>query len=235
MLCMRVGLITVGDELLAGDTVNTNAAWLARELDQRGVDVERIVVVPDREQDIAQAVNIARAEFDAVLVTGGLGPTHDDVTMEGVAAAVGRDVVDHPDAIDWFTDHAEYQHADLVDGTTELPAESRMLPNTEGVAPGAVVEADDGIPIYVLPGVPEEMKAMFSLIADELSGPQRTREFIDTSEPESGLIDRLDQVREKFDVSIGSYPGADGVTIKVESKDAAAVKAASEWLREQVE
>lgn len=232
---MRVGLITVGDELLAGDTVNTNAAWLGRQLDQRGVDVERTVVIPDRVPAIAREVNIARAEFDAVIVTGGLGPTHDDVTMEGVAAAVGRRIADHPDAMEWFDNHSDYQHADLVDGTTELPRDARMVPNDEGVAPGAVVEADDGVPIYVLPGVPEEMKAMFARIADEFSGPKRTRDFIATTEPESGLIDLLETVREKFDVTIGSYPGPDGVRIKVESEDADAVKAASDWLRSQLD
>jgi molybdenum cofactor synthesis domain-containing protein len=70
---MEVALVTVGDELLAGDTVNTNAAWLGRQLRERGVDVERSITVPDREADIAAIVNEYRARYDAVLVTGGLG------------------------------------------------------------------------------------------------------------------------------------------------------------------
>jgi len=86
---MRVALVSVGDELLTGDTVNTNAAWLGRELSDRGVAVERTTVVPDRTADIARVVNEYHAEYDAVVVTGGLGPTHDDVTIEGVAAAFG--------------------------------------------------------------------------------------------------------------------------------------------------
>ena len=232
---MRVAVITVGDELLAGDTVNTNAAWLGRELDERGARVERMVVVPDRVADIARAVNEARAEYDAVLVTGGLGPTHDDVTVEGVAAAIGRGVEEHPDAAAWFDEHSDYAHADLVDGTTTLPVGARMLPNEAGVAPGAVVEGGDGVPVYVLPGVPREMKAMFELVADEFSGTRRTRVFVETGEPESGLIAHFADLQDRFDVSVGSYPGEDGVRVKLEAEDPATVEAAAAWLRERVD
>ncbi len=81
---MNVAVVTVGDELLAGRTTNTNATWLCERLVERGVSVERVTTVPDRIGDIARVVNEYRAEYDAVIVTGGLGPTHDDVTMEGV-------------------------------------------------------------------------------------------------------------------------------------------------------
>jgi len=232
---MRVEVITVGDELLAGDTVNTNAAWLGRELDERGVRVERMVVVPDRVGDIARTVNEARAEFDAVVVTGGLGPTHDDVTLAGVAAALGREVAEHPDAAAWFDDHRDYRRADLLDGTTALPVGARMLPNEAGVAPGAVVEGDDGVPIYVLPGVPTEMKAMFRTVADELEGTRRTRTFVETGEPESALVGHFDDLRERFDVSVGSYPGEEGVRVKIQAEDAEAVEAAAAWLREHID
>lgn len=232
---MRAAVITVGDELLAGDTVNTNAAWLGRQLTDRGVRVERMTVVPDRVGDIARAVNEARAEYDAVLVTGGLGPTHDDVTVEGVAAALGRDVEAHPDAESWFEDHAEYTHADLVDGTTTLPAGARMLPNEAGVAPGAVVQGDDGVPVYVLPGVPDEMESMFARVADEFEGVRRTRIVVETAEPESGLVDRFQALRDRFSVAVGSYPGEAGVRVKLESEDAEEVEAAAAWLRERLE
>ena len=232
---MRVAVITVGDELLAGDTVNTNAAWLGRKLDERGVRVERMVVVPDRVGDIARAVNEARAEYDAVLVTGGLGPTHDDVTIDGVAAALGRNVTAHPDAEAWFEEHSEYTFSELVDGTAALPEDARMLPNEAGVAPGAVVEGGDGVPVYVLPGVPDEMKSMFEAVAGEFSGTRRTRVFVETGEPESGLVGHFDDLRERFDVAVGSYPGEDGVRVKIQGEDPEAVEAAAAWLRERVD
>ena len=232
---MRVAVITVGDELLAGDTVNTNAAWLGRQLDERGVRVERMVVVPDRVADIARAVNEARAEYDAVLVTGGLGPTHDDVTVDGVAAALGRSVEYHPDAESWFEEHSEYAFSELVDGTASLPEGARMLPNEAGVAPGAVVEGGDGVSVYVLPGVPDEMKSMFEAVADEFSGTRRTRVFVETSEPESGLVGHFDDLRERFDVAVGSYPGETGVRVKLEAEDPETVEAAAAWLRDRVD
>jgi molybdenum cofactor synthesis domain-containing protein len=231
---MRVAVITVGDELLAGDTVNTNAAWLGRELAERGVDVDRVVVVPDEVPDIAREVNERRAEFDAVIVTGGLGPTHDDVTMAGVAAALGVPVEEHDDAVSWFEEDTEYAFADLVDGTADLPRGARMLPNPEGVAPGAVVEGEDDVPVYVLPGVPEEMEAMFDRIADEFAGVRRERAFVETTEPESALLDRFAAVQEHFDVTIGSYPG-ERVRITVEGEDWDEVDAAADWLRERLE
>ena len=232
---MRVAVVTVGDELLAGDTVNTNAAWLGAELTRRGTDVERMIVVPDRVDEIARVVNECRADYDAVLVTGGLGPTHDDVTLEGVGAAVGRPVEPSDEAIAWFENHDSYSHDELVAGTTHLPRGARMLPNTVGVAPGAKVVGEDGVPIFVLPGVPAEMEAMFGEIADAFAGTPRERVFIRTTEPESGLIDRLATVRERFDVAIGSYPGEEGVKLRIEGDDRQVVVAAADWLRDRID
>ncbi len=231
---MRVAVITVGDELLAGDTVNTNAAWLGRQLDSCGARVERIVTVPDRVEDIAMEVNEARAAHDAVIVTGGVGPTHDDVTMDGVAAALGVRMERNDDAVAWIDTHDAYSHDDLVDGTADLPAGARMLENPEGVAPGAVLEGEDGVPVYVLPGVPGEMKRMFETVAGEFSGTERTRRVIETPAPESSLIEYFEAVRERFAVSIGSYPG-ERVSIKVEGEDPEEVERAAAWLRERVE
>ena len=225
---MQVALVSVGDELLAGDTVNTNAAWLGERLAERGAHVERVVVVPDRVADIARVVNELRAEYDAVVVTGGLGPTHDDLTMEGVAAAVGVPVEEHPDAVAWIADHDDYSRADLVEGTTHLPKGSRLLENEVGVAPGCVVEG-----VYVLPGVPAEMKAMFERITDEFAGERRHKVFVDADEPESALVDRFEELRTRFDVTVGSYPG-DHVRVKIESVDTDEVERAAAWLRERV-
>jgi molybdenum cofactor synthesis domain-containing protein len=174
---MKAAIVTVGDELLAGDTENTNATWLCARLDDRGVDVERVTTLPDRVSDIARVVNEYHAEYDAVVVTGGLGPTHDDVTMEGVATAFGRDVGPHEAALAWLKEEGGYAADELAEGTTDLPEGSRPLHNTEGVAPGAVVQS-----CYVLPGVPAEMKAMFAAVADEFEGAQTYSETVETRE-----------------------------------------------------
>jgi len=226
---MRVAVVTVGDELLVGDTINTNAAWLGRALTETGATVCRTVTIPDDEGEIAATVADLAATYDAVVVTGGLGPTHDDRTMAGVAAAFDRDLVDHPDAIHWFETESEYVAADLDPGTTRLPADGRFLPNHAGVAPGVVVEN-----VYVLPGVPTEMQTMFETIAEEFGGPGRHVEIVLADEPESRLVDRIDAVRQRFDVTVGSYPG-DHVRLKLIGADPAEVERAATWLRDRVE
>lgn len=226
---MDVAIVTVGDELLSGRTRNTNATWLCKRLTERGVSVERVATIPDRVSDIARVVNEYRAEYDAVIVTGGLGPTHDDVTMEGVAAALGRSLAEHPAALEWLTGEAGYARHNLTEGTTHLPVGSRALHNEVGVAPGAVLED-----VYVLPGVPAEMKAMFEAVESEFTGTPVSRAVVSTTEPESALLDRIEELRSRFDVAVGSYPG-ETVRITIESTEVEDVAAASTWLRERVE
>ncbi|THE63058.1 competence/damage-inducible protein A [Salinadaptatus halalkaliphilus] len=225
---MNVAVVTVGDELLAGRTTDTNATWLCEQLADRGVTVERVTTVPDRVGDIARVVNEYRAAYDAVIVTGGLGPTHDDVTMDGVAAALGRPMTEHDDALAWLEDHG-YSRDDLTTGTAELPAGGRALHNDVGVAPGVTLEG-----VYVLPGVPAEMKAMFERIESDFSGQPVYREVVVADEPESALLDRLTTLRKRYDVDVGSYPG-DSVRITLESTDEETVVAAAAWLRDRVD
>ena len=226
---MRVAVVTVGDEILAGEITNTNARWLCRRLTERGADVERVTTVPDRVADVARVVNEYRAEHDAVVVTGGLGPTHDDLTMEGVAAALGREVEEHPEALAWLTEAGDYSADDLAAGTADLPVGARFVENDEGVAPGAVVES-----VYVLPGVPAEMKAMFERVAAEFSGERTHVETVVADEPESALVDRLASLRDRFDVAVGSYPG-ETVRLRVRATDADEARAAAAWLRDRTD
>ena len=226
---MNVAIVTVGDELLAGRTVDTNATWLAERLTDRGCTVGRITTLPDRIDDIARVVNEYHAAYDAVIVTGGLGPTHDDLTMEGVAAAVGRETGHHEAAHAWLTEESGYAADDLAAGTADLPEGARMLPNEVGVAPGAVVGS-----IYVLPGVPAEMKAMFESVASAFTGPAIHTETVVADEPESALIDRLDAVRDEFDVSVGSYPG-ESVRVTFSGTDQEAVERAADWFATRVD
>lgn len=225
---MRVAVITVGDELLTGDTVNTNAAWLGRQLTQRGVTVARTLTVPDDVETVARAVAKTAERFDAVIVTGGLGPTHDDLTMAAIADAFDRELVEHAEAKAWIEREGDYTVADLTDGTTHLPAGARHLPNEEGVAPGAVVEN-----VYVLPGVPQEMKTMFERVAPEFQVGEVHVTEVETVEPESALVSRLKRLRDQFDVQVGSYP-AETVVVRIRGTDEQTVTDAAAWLRERV-
>jgi len=226
---MRVALITVGDEILSGDTVNTNAAWLGRELAERGASVERATVVPDRVADIARVVNEYHAEYDAVIVTGGLGPTHDDVTMEGVAAAFGTELEPDEEASRWLEEEGGYARDDLAEGTTHLPVTAKLLRNPEGVAPGCTIGN-----VYVLPGLPGEMKVMFESIAGNFTGERRYVETVTAAEPESALLDRIAHLRSEFGVTVGSYPG-ENVRLKIQGTDEGSVRDAAGWLRANVD
>ncbi|ALG82055.1 competence/damage-inducible protein A [Halanaeroarchaeum sulfurireducens] len=225
---MDVAVVTVGDVLLVGETENTNASWLGRRLAERGATVRRMLVVPDEQDVIANSVARYADAFDAVVVTGGLGPTHDDVTLDGVAHAFDLEMVEHEDAVIWFDEHVEYSRQDLVSGTMKLPDGASMIPNDEGVAPGAIVEN-----VYVLPGVPDEMRAMYERIQEDFQGEQITTEIVHSEGPESALIDVLNEANEHFDVRVGSYPN-DGVRLKIAATDPDEVERAAEWLRDRV-
>lgn len=224
---MRVALVAVGDELLTGATVNTNAAWLGTRLNERGATVEQAAVVRDRINDIAATISRFHERYDAVLITGGLGPTHDDLTMDAVARAFDRDIQTSEEVIEWLETYNGYK-GDAAD-TTVLPVGARVLHNDEGVTPGCVVES-----VYVFPGIPDEMKPMFESVEEEFSGTVQHVETVHADEPESMLLDRIEDVRERFDVTVGSYPG-EHVRLKIQSPDDEAVTAAADWLTERVE
>ena len=220
---MDVALLTVGDELLSGVTANTNSTWLCSELTARGARVRRVVVVPDQIEAIASEINRLRDLCDRVIVTGGVGPTHDDVTMDAVAAALGRSMEEHPDARKWLLENGGYSASELVEGTADLPAGATALNNSVGVAPGAKVAG-----VYVFPGVPSEMKGMFATVADDFSGTVLHRTEVATDEPESALLGRLAELRDRFDVRVGSYPG-DHVVVRITGEDEDEVFAAADW------
>lgn len=239
---MEVALLTVGDELLAGETENTNASWLARQLTERGATATRVLVVPDDHDAIAAYTRKWRERFDAVIVTGGLGGTPDDVTMDAVADAVGRDVVVSDEAKEHVVETANAfadDNPELVDAYdldldfdawSSVPEGARVVPNDAGLAPGAVVDS-----VYVLPGVPSEMKAVFERMADDFGGDV-VSETVYTPAPEGALTSRLEDLRDAFDVTVGSYPATDEPNrIKVTGTDRGEVERAAQWVRENVE
>jgi molybdenum cofactor synthesis domain-containing protein len=236
---MEVALITVGDELLSGDTVNTNANWLAAELSERGVAVKRVLSIPDDRGEIADRVRGYAADFDAVIVTGGIGSTPDDVTMEAVADAFDREMAPS----DLTLESVERRLAAIrervpdrefdVDVAAEaaVPEGSRPLVTEAGLAPGCVVEN-----VYVMPGIPDELKATFESVADEFAGDRRSR-FLYTVEPESNIVPALEESMRRFDVAVGCYPDreADHNRLKVTATDDDALDAAATWLLEHVD
>jgi len=239
---MEVAILTVGDEVLAGDTENTNATWLAKRLTAAGATVARILTVPDDRDLIRDTVEEWRVTFDAVIVTGGLGGTHDDVTVDAIADAFDRDLVVDPtvreDVIETVADYRD-RNPDLVeahdldidvDAWAALPEGSRPLINPEGLCPGCVVET-----VYVFPGVPAEMRALFDLVAGEFGGDAVSTTLY-TPQPEGSMVEAIAGVRDRFDVTVGSYPSTETRNrLKLTGTDADAVADAADWLRARID
>lgn len=236
---MQAALLTIGDELLAGDTENTNATWIASRLTARGVATRRILVIPDDVELIARKVCEYSEQFDAVIVTGGLGGTHDDVTMPAVARAFDRELaVDELARADVEATLEEVRERlpdlDLdVDAHASIPAGGRALLNEAGLAPGCVVEN-----VYVLPGIPREMKPMFESVAEEFSGTARS-ETVYTTTPEGQYTSTLMAARDRFSISIGSYPGRhEGQRrnrIKLVGEDEEVLEEAATWIEARID
>ena len=228
-------ILTIGNELVSGDVTNTNGSWLAQRLAPLGVEVRLIAAVPDEIEAIAELVRAEAPRVDFLLVTGGLGGTPDDLTREALAHAFAVEQVEVSELAaalrGRFTGDPEYAAA-----WARLPAGSRPIENPLGGAPGFALEN-----VFVLPGLPAEMEAMFDSVAEEFRrgapiaswrGVYRTRESI--------IAPLLVEAGERWPaVLVGSYPSflADGpqVEVVVKSSDAGALAAASAWLAAAIE
>jgi nicotinamide-nucleotide amidase len=228
-------ILTIGNELVSGDVPNSNGAWLSQRLAPLGVAVRLVAAVPDEIEAIAEFVRREAPLVDFLIATGGLGGTPDDITREAIAYAFAVDQEEMPDlAADLrrrFTRDPEYAAA-----WARLPAGSRPLANPLGGAPGFALEN-----VYVMPGLPSEMEAMFDAVAEDF----RRGEPIGSwrclyRTGESTIAPLLVEAGERWpSVLIGSYPTflPDGprVEVVVKSSDAAALASASAWLASAIE
>jgi molybdenum cofactor synthesis domain-containing protein len=225
-------IVTIGNELVSGDTVNTNGSWLAARLEALGVDVLLIASLPDEEERVAALVRAQAAEADVVLVTGGLGGTPDDITREAIAAAFGVPQEEQSEVAERL--RARFRgDPDYVTRWAQLPAGSRALENPLGGAPGFVIGN-----VYVLPGLPSEMEAMFETVAAELGGGSPIGSWRRTYRTtESRIVSILEAGGERYPaVKVGSYPSfrAEGsfVEVVLKSSDLAALAAAQAWFEQ---
>jgi len=158
-------LISIGNELLMGKVVNTNASWLADRLTRLGVAVKRIIVVGDDLEEISSCVKeVLSRKPSFIITTGGLGPTYDDKTLEGLAMALDRELAVHPEALEMVRRKYESMGEGLTEARIKMariPEGSEPLHNPVGTAPAVRISYGSTI-IYALPGVPREMEAIFN-------------------------------------------------------------------------
>jgi nicotinamide-nucleotide amidase len=164
VIAIPAEIITTGRELLTGKTVNTNASWIAGQLTSKGVPVSRITSVDDRVVEISAAVSEALARRPSIIIiTGGLGPTYDDLTSEGLSSALRLPLVSNAEALDQVRSKYASIGLPLTPARlkmADLPEGARPISNPVGTAPG-IVASSGRTTIFALPGVPDEMRTMF--------------------------------------------------------------------------
>jgi nicotinamide-nucleotide amidase len=237
---MDVEVITVGDELLLGFTIDTNAAHLARELAAIGIGIRRRGTVGDVAEDIATAVREALDRTGAVITTGGLGPTSDDLTKPSIASIFGRGMKLDEEHVAWMEQRWQQRFGRKMPESNRaqamLPEGARKLTNNHGSAPGIWLEDARGRWVAMLPGVPREMRGMLSdtllpLLQQRVSTAGeptvvRSRTLRTTGVAESLLADQIDPIREGLGpVSLAYLPAPDGVDLRLTIRGVDATRA----------
>jgi nicotinamide-nucleotide amidase len=163
---MKASIITIGDELLIGQTIDTNSAWIGAELSKAGFDVYRITSIHDRREDILNALNEAAGKTDFVLITGGLGPTSDDITKQTLCEFFNTHLIINNEVLTMIEEMMARRNFPMNEKNrqqAEVPESCRVLKNSAGTAPGMWFEKDGTIFIS-MPGVPHEMKHIMNEI-----------------------------------------------------------------------
>lgn len=246
---MNAAIVIVGDEILSGHVREANAHYIATRLAAHGHTLRRIAIVSDEPSEIAATV--ARETGDPAIhmlfVCGGLGPTHDDRTMEGVAAALNVDLEPCGPIAARIAEIAGHVQAEAFDGDplgmsglqkmALAPAGAQALVCPSGVIPAVTVEAQ-GTRVFILPGPPRELQAVFAECVEpeylEGTGTIPVRHEIEHEFPESALAAVLAEVEITTPVKIGSYPGTERVLIRI-AGDADSVAAAADRIREAID
>ncbi|MFQ5824093.1 MAG: competence/damage-inducible protein A [bacterium] len=222
---MKVELISIGDELLIGQIINTNTAYLAKYLTELGLEVKWITTVGDQAKDLNSALSIASERSDIVITTGGLGPTHDDITKKVAAEFFESDFVFKPEILNRIKRAFEVRGlkmATINEDQARVPEKAKIIKNPIGSAPGFLFEKDSK-KCFILPGVPSEMKAMCEeTVFPMLKGQGQTvlqKTIRTTGIPESSLFERIGDIKEIEEiVKVAFLPKTAGVDIRLTVK-----------------
>ena len=232
-------LVVIGDEILSGRTEDRNISQVAAWLNGQGIRLSEVRVVGDEEKAIVVAVNSLRLDHDYVFTTGGIGPTHDDITIDSIAAAFEVPVIVHPEARRMLEEHYSGRPEGLTEARLRMarvPSGAELIPNPSSGAPGVKMGN-----VYILAGVPGIAKAMLAALDGKLEGGRPiVSETVRANAPESDVADLLREVQDEHPgVAIGSYPfyrdGVFGADFVVRSEEAKLVERCVAELRKRLE
>ncbi|AZL15408.1 competence/damage-inducible protein A [Rickettsiales endosymbiont of Stachyamoeba lipophora] len=214
-------IVVIGNEILSGKTQDLNVNFLAKELNSIGIRLREVSIVPDVEEMIIETVRNFSKKYDYVFTTGGIGPTHDDITASCIAKVFGRELVRDARALECLKrQYAPDQLNEARLKMGDLPAGATLIDNPVSLAPGFKVEN-----VFVLAGVPKIAQSMFWTLKNQLKGGVPLENiYIHTYLTEGNFAEELAQIQNQFiEVEIGSYPfvyhGKLGTTLALRSVD----------------
>lgn len=229
-------MLVIGDEILSGRTRDANMHFLAGELTKQGITLAEVRIVGDEKQDIVDAVKALAARYDTVFTSGGIGPTHDDITADCIAAAFDRHIDVRDDARALLQAHYDNSGLELNEARlrmARIPDGAALIDNPVSVAPGFIVEN-----VHVMAGVPSVFQAMVASVLPTLTGgAPLLSQSLRIDRGEGDIAGPLAKLAETYaDLSIGSYPfqknGAFGSNIVIRGTDGARIDAAISDLAE---
>ncbi len=214
---IKAAIIIIGNEILSGRTQDVNVVAISIWLNELGVRLEEVRVIPDIESSIIETINDVRKKFNYVFTTGGIGPTHDDITSRSIAKAFNLSYGYHKAAYEILEEY--YGKSEFNDGRKKmamLPDKALLILNPLSGAPGFIVDN-----VYCLPGVPSILKSMLGGLNDKIRGGKKIlSKTVNLRTIESEIAESLERIQNKFkDIEIGSYPffkqGKVGVSIVI--------------------
>ena len=238
MAVKTAAILVIGDEILSGRTKDKNIGWIAEQLNEMGIDLIEARIIADVEEVIIRHVRELSQAYSYVFTSGGIGPTHDDITTQSVAKAFDKKVIRHEEAVRRLLEH--YEGTDIeFNGArqkmADIPEEAELIDNPVSAAPGYRLGN-----VHVMAGVPSILQSMFEGIKDSLEGGQkRTRITVQCAIGEGTIATIMEGVASEFEgLSVGSYPwfkpGQFGTAVVVTSKDKMAAMNAAEKLAQLV-
>ena len=235
----KAALIIIGDELLSGRTQDINTQYIATALNEVGVGLSEVRIIPDDEDKIIETVHAVREEVDYLFTTGGIGPTHDDITAASMAKAFGVELEENAEAREILRAFYEGRGDRLTDARLKMaciPAGATLIPNDVSGAPGFILGN-----VYVMAGIPKVMQSMMGHIVQSLEGGAKVvSRTIQGECGESDIAAALEDIQQAFlSVSIGSYPrlhdGTFTVRIVLRSSDVGALDDAEKRVEDMLD
>ena len=229
-------ILIIGNEILSGRTVDKNTSFIAKWLGDLGISVEEVRVIPDKENIIVNSVNELRKKYQYVFTTGGIGPTHDDITSESIAKAFGKKYDYNKEAYSILEKY--YENSDFNEGRKKMarmPEGANLIYNKQGSAPAFYIDN-----VFVLPGIPSYVELMLPPLKDLLvKGKKIISISCDAKVRESTIAVDLSEIQDRYpDIDIGSYPysqeGGFGTVLVIRSIDEIKIQKCKSEIEEMI-